>query len=133
MIAAGCPAGLHVSAPEELWVRTLVCGGDTVIVLCVTEDYASDRLGTAYQPIEKSEVGVALPKWMEAADVFEITCKGTGGVRWDKAGRTLNLHLGTTDLTRMIVVTSEAKLRSQLQERYNRKFAANVARLTGGK
>ena len=131
LIADGCVADLEVTAPEDLWVRTLLSGADTVIVLCVNENYASDRLGTVYQPIEQCRLEVSLPAWIRARDVFEVTWKGTRDVRWD-FGRKLDLQLDATELTRMIVVTSDPGLRSRLQERYQTKFAAKVAKLTGG-
>ncbi len=128
LIADGCVANLKVTGSDDMWVRTLLSGSDTVLVLCVNENYANDRMGTVYKPVEKCEIGISLPAWMEAKDVFEVTCKGTNDLSWDVTQR-LNLHLQDTELTRLIVVTRDTKLRSQLQTRYDQKYAAKVANL----
>ena len=130
LIADGCAVDLPVTTPNPLWVKSLICGDDTAIILCVNDDYASDRQGTVHQIIMQTEAGVVLPKWIDAKDAFEVSYKGIADIGWDKAGQTVNLHLGKTHLTRMIVVTSDSQLRSRLQSRYNEKCAANVAVLT---
>lgn len=129
LIADGCSADLAVSTPNNLWIRSLLCGDDTAIILCVNENYACDRMGTTYTGIPETQVSVTLPGWLKAADAFEVTYKGTNDVKWKTTAQKLDLNLGETTLTRMIVVTANKQLRSSLQSRYTERFAANVAKL----
>jgi hypothetical protein len=102
------------------------------VLLCVNDDYVDDRIGTVIKPIEKADVAVTLPAWLDAKAIFEVNAKGTQDVISNKSESKLNLSLGTVDVTRMIVITSDAGLRARLQAVYDSKFAANVAKLTAG-
>jgi len=131
LLANGCPANLAAKSPDNLWVKTLLCGRESIVVLCMNEDYACDRLGTAYVPVPACGVTVTLPNWLKAADAFEVTYRGTQNLTWSQASGAAKLQLGETELTRMIVITSDPKLRATLQARYDERCAANVAKLTG--
>lgn len=129
LIADSYPAELAVSTSEHFWVRTLLSGRDSLVVICVNENCASDRQGSAYQHVDETEIKVQLPRWLSPKDVFEVNYKGTGDAKWGQAEDSVNLHLGRTHLTRMIIVTADPKLRARLQARYEEKFASNVAKL----
>lgn len=128
IITTGCPAALDVRAPEKLWVRTLIAGTDTAVILCVNDDYTNDQNGTSIRPVGNAEVSVALPAWLEAKSVFEIDLHGVQDVKWDSADR-LSLRLGTVKVTRMVVITSDESLRERISKRYAEGFSANVAKL----
>ncbi|NLX24136.1 MAG: hypothetical protein GXY55_20995 [Phycisphaerae bacterium] len=130
LVTEGCPAGLPVKAPRLLWVRSLLAGTDTAIILVVNDNHASDRLGTVVKPLDKARVTVQLPAWLKAQQVFEITSAGTQDIAWSRDGQQVTLDLGTVHLTRMIVVSHDQGLRDRLQQGYDQKFAENVRRLT---
>jgi len=128
VITRSCPIALPVTATPFLWVRTLLSGADTIAVIVVNDDVACDRVGTVYQPVEKASVKVKLPSWLKPTDAFQITYSGTKDVSW--AGKSeIALDLGKVEISRLILITSNTKLRSQLQSVYDTKFAANVAKL----
>ncbi len=129
VILYSSPAKMNVHGPRMLWLRTLVSGTDTLVVIVANENIASDRLGTVVKPVEKARIKVDVPSWIRAADVFEVDYKGTRKVDYKAADATLTVELGQVDLTRMILVTSDAGLRARLQERYEKHCAANVAAL----
>ncbi len=132
VITRSCPAVVPLTASKWLWTRTLLAGTDTIVLLVVNDNYACDRLGTIIQPIENAEVSIDLPAWLSQESVFEVSHKGIRDVDHDQADGRLNLHLGTLDVTRMVVVTSDPGLRPKLQSRYDAQFAENVRKLLAG-
>jgi len=133
ILTIACPAPLPIKAAPKLWVRSLLAGTDAAVILCVNDDYASDRLGTVINPVQNAEIAVTLPAWLSAGEVFEISASGVTEPKWDLSGANLNLHLGTVDVTRMIVISSKPGLRGRIQSIYESGFAANVAALTAAK
>jgi hypothetical protein len=131
LLTVGCPANLQVTAPEKLWVRSVLSGMDTAVILCANDDYSNDDKGTNIRPVENAEVSVTLTAWLDAKDVFEVDYRGIHNVRYDRAESKLDLHLGTVNVTRMIVVTADEGLRERLSDRYREKFSANAAKLAG--
>lgn len=132
LIVTGCLARARVEAPSKLWVRSLLRGQDTLILVCVNDDYVNDRSGTKFTPIDKPTVTVDLPAWFAAKNVFEVGYKGTGDVKWDRTGSKLNVQFDRVDLTRLVVVTTDPDLRARLQKLYDEKSAAKVAKLLSG-
>lgn len=130
LITRSCPADIPVKASKWVWTRSLLAGTDTLVLLVVNDNYACDRLGTVIQPVENAEASIGLPAWLSPRSVFEISYKGTGDVQHDQSEDGLGLNLGTLDVTRIVVITSDPDLRSKLQARYDAAFASNVAQLT---
>ncbi len=133
LILRSCPTELpaKVSTPT-LWTRCLLAGLDAVVMIVVNEQYANDRVGTVYQPIEEATVTLKLPSWLRPKDVFEISHEGTQAVTWKPEGSQITMTLGRVELTRLVVICEDPKLRGQLQDLYETRFAAKVARLVGG-
>lgn len=129
VIVRSCPASVPATAPGNLWVRTLIAGLDTLLVLCVNDDYANDLAGTILRPVENAEVTVDLPAWMGGAQVFEINYRGTHDVSSERVGQKLTLDLGTVNVTRMIAVTTDTTLRAATQSLYQTKFAPRVSQI----
>jgi len=130
VITRSCPADVPVKGSKYLWVRTLVAGQDTLVLIVVNDNYANDRVGTVIFPAEKASVTVTPPSWLKAKDVFEITYRGIRDVAWKQAGPQVAVDLGKVDVTRLILISSDPRLRSQLDGIYKAKFAAKVAALT---
>lgn len=128
VLLRSCPAAMEVQATKGLWTRALLAGTDAIVLLVVNDEYANSEKGIKYKPIENASLAFELPSWLKSPDAFEINAAGIRPIA-RTAGRRMVVDLGTVDLTRMIVVTSDAKLRDRLQELYDAKFKANVARL----
>ncbi len=129
LITVSCPAEIPVKASRFLWTRALLSGVDTMALVVVNDDILCDRMGTVVKPVQKAKATVDVPSWLSAADAFEVTSEGIRDVPWTKHGARVNVDLGTVDLTRFIVITSDSSLRDRLRKLYEDKFAANVAAL----
>ena len=131
LITTSCPVRLKTKASRFLWVRSLLCGPGTVAVVVVNDNAASDRLGTIVKPIQKASVSIDVPSWLKPASVFEVTQDGIRDVQSQSRDGALTLDLGTVNVSRFVLVTSDVALRLRLQKRYEDMFAANVAELKG--
>jgi hypothetical protein len=130
VLIRSCPARVSLKAPRNTWTRTLLAGLDTVVLLVVNDHIASDRLGTVVVPLPQTTLSLTLPAWLEAVDAFEVTPQGPQPVSWKGDAGQLILELNRTEVARMVLLTADTKLRGQLEELYQSRFAANVARLT---
>ena len=129
VILTSCPVDLQISSSPGLWGRALLAGVDSLVLVLINEQYANDRTGTVYKPIKEATASVRLPAWMKAADVFEIKSHGVADVAWKVAGDKITMDLGQVELTRLIVVSKDKELRSELEKRYKTKFATKVRKL----
>jgi len=69
---------------------------------------------------------------VKPADAFEVTAGGTRDVSWKVEAGKVELAPGEVRISSFIIVTADAGLRARLQERYQKSFAANVARIREG-
>ena len=131
LITRSCVADLAMDVKGAMFVRGLLVDTETVLLIAVNEQYANDREGTVYRPIDGGAmVKLEPPKWLDVSDVFEITADGVQNVDYEvTTGGRLELNLDRVDLTRFIVITADKKLRGELGKLYNREFAANVVKL----
>jgi len=133
VLIRSCPADVPVKAPRALWVRSLLAGTDTLAVIVVNNNIASDRLGTVVVPTQNARVRLRLPSWLKPRDAFEITYGGTQDISWESAGPEISLDLGEVSLTRFVLISADEALRSQLQKRWQSQFASNVSELVARK
>lgn len=130
VLVRSCPASLPVAGSRRLWVRSLLAGLDTVVLICVNEDYASDRVGTVVRPLEQAVVTFRLPAWLRPQEILEITHRGIQPISWEREGKKLKLYLGRVELTRLVLITSDHSLPHHLQRLYDTQFAPKIQRLT---
>jgi hypothetical protein len=133
VLLKSCPAALSITPSSGLWARSLISGSDTVVLLAVHDDYYNDETGCHYTPLDCASLAVDLPTWMTSPTAFEITAFGTRDVDTQLSGNQLTVSLGTVDLTRMIIVTSDPDLRTTLQDRYDTQFRTRVCKLEPAK
>jgi hypothetical protein len=131
IITKSCPVALPVTPSRNLWARTLLSGLDTVALIIVNDNVICDRVGTVVQPMANSKVSVEIPTWLTPSQAFEVTEDGIRDVSWKMEGAKAVVDLGTVEVTRFIVFTSDAGLRARLQNVYEEKFSANVKTLKG--
>jgi len=130
LVTRSCPASLPIKASPLLWARSLLAGQDSLILLCVNDNYANDRLGTVIHPLENASAEIELPSWLNDSQAFEVNFKGTQDIQFSRTGSKAKIELGHVDVTRLIVITSDPGLRASLQKYYDSHLAANVAKLT---
>jgi hypothetical protein len=133
VIIRSCPAVVPVEGPHSLWIRSLLAGDDTMALLIVNDNLASDRLGTVVRPLNAARIQVRPPAWLKAGDVFEVTHAGTRDVKWQADQGNLAMDLGTVNVTRFVLISTTARLREQVQRLYHDRFAANVKALLSDK
>jgi hypothetical protein len=126
LLVAGCPASLPIQTGTGLWVRSLLVGSNTVVLLAVNDQYYNDEQGCHYTPVANASVTMTLPNWIGSPTTFEISAGGICDVASQVSGSQLQLSLGTVDLTRMIVVTSDTQLKSTIQQRYAQEVRPRV-------
>lgn len=129
LITASCPVPAKIEASRWLWTRALLCGVDTLAVVVTNDNILSDRVGTVYKPVENARVSLKLPAWLRPRDCFEISEDGVADVKWKASPNGFGLELGTVNLSRMIIVTSDAGLRQRLRNIYESRFAASAREL----
>ena len=118
MLVSSHPVSLPTTATSGLWVRTLAVGNDAMIFLIVNDNHYNDSTGCHYTQIANATVNATLPSWLASATAFEIKPSGLSDVNSAINGTAMQFNLGTVQLTRMIVVTTDPQLRSTIQARY---------------
>jgi hypothetical protein len=118
-IVRSCPAQLAIESPEEVWLRSLLVGTDTVLLLCVNDDYLCDDQGTTITPVDNARISVTVPSWLEPIDVFQVHSGGIGLADWDFSDGNVDIDVGTLEVSRLFVVTSDTQLRQQMGHIYS--------------
>ncbi|HSW44490.1 MAG TPA: immunoglobulin domain-containing protein [Phycisphaerae bacterium] len=126
LLVTSCPAALTMQAGSGVWARSLLVGADTFVLLVVNDNYYNNQQGCQYAPVANASLSVTLPGWLQSPTAFEIAAGGIRNVATQIAGGQLQINLGTLNLTRMIVVTSNTLLRSSIEERYEQQVRAKV-------
>jgi len=126
LLVRSCPVPLAVQASAGLWVRSLLSGTDTILLLVVNDQYVNDEQGCHYTPVSGATLTMPLPAWMSSPATFEIAAGGIGDVGAEVVGNELRLSLGAVNLTRMIVVTADPSLRGAIEQRYYGDVRARV-------
>lgn len=131
VLLCSAPADLPLKPTPGVFARALVAGTETVVVVAANDRHRNTDKGTDIQPIENARIALDVPSWLKPRHVFAIDTGGIQDIRTSGRGDSLTIPLGTLDVTRMVIVTSDETLRERLSGLYKEKFAANVAKLTG--
>lgn len=116
LLSIGYPlADLATSSEEGLWLRALLCGGNTLVVTLVNEtyeyeDWQSEDGRYRIDLLEDVEFECAVPSWMEIADVFEITHSGPVRLPHAVDGGRVTVSAGDVDSGKMVVLTQDSLL-----------------------
>ncbi|MGQ9648942.1 MAG: immunoglobulin domain-containing protein [Phycisphaerae bacterium] len=113
------PVSAALQTSEYVWAKALAVGTDAMMLIAVTDNYYTDEYGYHSAPVTNATVTVTLPSWLQnSPQVFEITPNGTSVIGAFLNGNQLLVPLGTVNLTRMIVITTDSNLRSDIESRY---------------
>lgn len=129
VLTRSCPAELPVKSSPNLWVRTLLSGPDSVVLLVVNDTSRGTKTGTTIRTVSPAEVSVQVPAWLKNAGAFEIDSAGTKDLAAKVSGAAATMNLGSVNVTRLIVLTQDAGLRQRIQKLYTERFAPAVQRL----
>ena len=126
LLVTSHPVAMTVQGSAGVWARSLAVGVDTMILMVVNDQYYNDQAGCHYTPVSNATVTATLPAWLQSPTAFEVAADGLSDVSTQLNGSQLQLNLGTLNLTRMIVVTTNAQLKATLEERYDLEVAPGV-------
>ena len=129
LLVISTPVDLALTPGAKVWARALAAGTDTLLLVMVNDNYTNDTTGCHYTAVPNATVTVPLPLWMRASTTaFEISAGGLGDVSTVLNGNQLRLNLGTLNLTKMIVVTTDPTLRQVIQTRYDTQVRPQVCK-----
>ncbi len=128
LLVTSHPVAMTLTPSTGVWAKALASGTETIILLVVNDDYYNDPSGCHYNSKSNASVVATLPSWMRspAPTAFEVRPSGLHNVTTSLNGGNLTVSLGTLDLTRMIVITTNPQLRSIIQQRYEEKVWPGV-------
>ena len=126
LLVTSHPVALTAQGSEGVWARALAVGVDTLMLVVVNDQYYNDPAGIHYTPVSAATVTATLPSWLQSPTAFEISASGLRDVSTELSGNQLQLNLGTLDLTRMIVVTTNPELKATLQQRYDEQVSPGI-------
>ncbi len=126
LIVKSHPVDLPLTTSQNVWARAVAARADSIILYVVNDDHYNDLAGCHYNVVSNATVTATLPAWMVPPTAFEVTPAGLRDVNTQLNGKQLQVNLGSLKLTRMIVLTTDAQLRTTLQERYDNSIRAGV-------
>ncbi len=129
LIVRSTPVDLILSTNSPwIWARGVASGIDTLVLYVVNDNFVNDINGCHITNVPNAALTVTLPVWMQSSPTaFEITRGGApGDASWSLNGSQFQINLGTLQSVRMIVITTDASLRSAVQQRYDNNVKANV-------
>ncbi len=116
--------------------RAIICGPDTIVLLLVNLNIDSNFNARKPQPVKSYEpvdleVEVAVPQWLQVADVFGVSCRGVKTKETERDGRILRLRSKALVVSEAVVITADrgrrAKLAAQLPALQEQLRSAGVA------
>lgn len=128
VLVNSCPTVMPISTnPGSLWMRALVSGVDTLVLIGVNDDHANDQAGTIIRQIPNAQASFALPSWLTSpTHVFEVSYKGITDVPYSVTAGSINLNIGRVDVSKMIIVTKNSSLKASLQSIYTSTYLPRI-------
>ena len=115
------PVTMPLSPGTGVWARTLASGVDTIILIAVNDNIFMDTNGGCqYTPVTNAIVTATLPAWMRSPtlNAFEVAAAGLSDVGLQTIGNQTQVNLGTLNVTKLVVLTTNPQLRAAVQQRY---------------
>lgn len=132
LLLRSCPSEVAVTASPGVWVRSLLAGTDSIILISVNDQHVNSDQGTTIQPVQDAKVTVDLPSWLEPRHAFAIDASGVHRISVENQGPALSISLGTLTVTRLVIISADPALGQELQSLYTSKLAANAQKLLPG-
>ena len=120
LLVASHPVDWPLTPSTNVWARALAVGTNTLMLLIVNDNHYNDVAGFHSTDVPNATITATLPAWMQTSlNAFEVSAGGLSDASAVVNGSQLQVNLGTLKLTRMIILTKDAQLRSTLQQRYD--------------
>jgi len=129
LLALAHPTKLATCEDEKVWLRTLVCGADAVLVVCGNDDYTEEARSFRYRP--KTDVAVHLRTipWLKPRQAWRVTEAGLEPLGLKADTRGTEVRLKRLDVAGMILVASDPSLGERLAKRHRELEAARSVAL----
>jgi hypothetical protein len=119
LLAIGHPFNIASADSEQLWVRSLLCGKDSFVVVLVNRRhriYDGDRLTKQPRiyPVEAATVTIDLPDWFTLRDTVHVTYDGVRPVRLSGRGRQRELKVQDLRTSMVLVLSQESDVAQKL-------------------
>lgn len=115
LLALSHPTKLARSQTNELWLRTLLCGEEAVLVVWVNDSYQQNRLGVRYQPLKDVCLQVPPLPWLGNWKPYAV-----GPERFTPLTRAGDeILLPRADVAGLVLLTAREGLVQELTARYD--------------
>ena len=114
------PTAIATCADERVWVRTLVCGAEALLLVAVNDDYES--LPADFVIRAKRNVEIALPvvPWLSPVRALRVDDGSFSELKLDRKADGTSIVLPRLDTGEVILVCGDGELPSRLTRRYRR-------------
>ncbi len=116
LLALAHPTTLATSNRDKLWLRTLICGADALLLVAVNDDYRQERMRFVSQPLEDVRLRLPALPWIKPKRAWRVSAKG-----FEEVGPVSNakeLSVGTVAVAELYLVASDERLAARLEARY---------------
>lgn len=126
LLALAHPTRLATSENEKIWVRTLICGPDALLLVVVNDDYSSERLNFRHRSLENVRITLPELPWWRGKTKYMARVTQYGFEPLGKpivAGKD-RFTLDRLDVGEIFVVTTNPSSMERLARRYKRRQLA---------
>ena len=118
VLAQAHPTRLAAGDREQVWVRTLLCGPEAVVLVVVNDDYEQQREAFVTQP--QTDVRLRLPRlpWLAPQHAWLVKETGFEPVRLSAEGGSATVALPELKVAELILLAVDPKLADRLRAQY---------------
>lgn len=127
VLALAHPTGLATSDDPKLWLRTLLCGEDSALIVYVNDTYEQKRMSVRYTPFENVTIKLPDIPWLRDATAYAVQADGFTNLATGDGG----IRVPRIDVAGIILLTTDATLPDALTARHERRKERVGAALLG--
>jgi len=119
LLAIGHPFPITATDSEHLWTRSLLCGGDTFVIVVVNRQHSvhlADRY-TRFQhvfPVERATVEMKLPEWFGTGSAYEVSWDAVEPIELGGSGSRRTLTVENLRTSKVIVLSRDPDIAGKL-------------------
>ena len=120
LILQAHPTNIATCDDEKVWLKTLVCGPNAVLLVAVNDDYESLPADFAFRPKQQVEMRLPSLPWLKPTHAARVDDGRFTQVALEPADDGHKIVLPELDTGEVILVASTTELADQLLSRYAR-------------
>ncbi len=120
LILQAHPADIASCDDEKVWLKTLVCGKQGLLLVVVNDDYESLPEDFVYQPKQQVEIQLPMIPWLKPVQVVTVDDGAFSSLPFEVGEGGARIILPELDTGEVILVAGEPGLLAQLLGRYRR-------------